>query len=112
MATNKKDDVYIRSGETLKIEVVVRDADGNLANLIGASAKFGIAIGETITIKDCVIEGSIVTAILTDEETATLDGNYKYEIVLQTANGEKKSLAYGIVVATKSMITEIFTEGV
>lgn len=112
MSTNRQDNVYIKAGETLKIEVVVRNPDGNLTNLIGASSKFGIDIGETITVKDCIIEGSIVTATLTDEETATLDGNYKYEIVLQTANGERKSLAYGIVVVTKSMITEIFTGGV
>lgn len=51
-----------------------------------------------------------MTAILTGEETAVLNGNYKYEIVLQTANGERKSLAYGIAIITASMLNEILME--
>ena len=104
-----KDNVYIKAGETLRIEMAVRDSSGELMNLLGATAKFGIRTGvETVVVKDCIIQDSVVIAVLTDEETALLDGNYKYEIVLQTAGGEQKSLAYGIAVITPSLISYIY----
>jgi hypothetical protein len=109
MPTNIDDNVYARAGETLTIEIIVKDSNGDEMVLIGASAKIGIRIGSTTTIKDCTISGSTVTAALTDEETAILDGNYKYEIVLETLSGEKKSLAYGILIITGSLIDEIYT---
>lgn len=108
MSTNREDNVYIKAGETLKIEVFMKDLDGTPMNLLGASAKFGISTKEAITVKNCIISDSTVIAILTDEETSTLDGNYKYEIVLKTATGEKKSLAYGIIVVTQSLIGNIY----
>lgn len=107
MPTNINDNVYARTGETLSIEIVVRDSDGNEMVLIGASAKIGIRIGSSTTIKNCTILDSRVIATLTDEETTALNGNYKYEIVLETADGQKKSLAYGILVITESLINEI-----
>lgn len=108
MPTNKEDNVYIKAGETLKIEVVMRDLDGELMNLIGAIAKFGIYANGVLSIRNCTINGSTVIAELTKEETSTLDGNYKYEIVLQPATGERKSIAYGIVVIETSFIPDMF----
>lgn len=108
MPTNTQNNVYGRAGETISIPIVVRDNDGDEMVLIGASAKIGIRISSTVTIKDCSIIDSTVTATLTDEETIALDGNYKYEIVLETADGQKKSLAYGIIVITESLIDEIY----
>lgn len=49
-----------------------------------------------------------MTATLTGKKTAVLNGNYKYEIVLQTANGERKSLTYGIAIIAASMLNENF----
>lgn len=109
MPTNAQDNVYGRAGETLTIDINVRNSDGDNMVLIGANAKFGIRIGSSMTIKDCTIVGSTVTATLTDEETMVLNGNYKYEIILETIGGEKKSLAYGIIVITESLIDEIYT---
>jgi hypothetical protein len=110
MPTNREDDVYIKSGETLRIDVTVRDPSGEEMILIGANAKFGILTNATtVQVSNCTISGSVVTAVMSEAETADLDGNYKYEIVLETADGERKSLAYGIVVATPSLIGEIYT---
>ena len=108
MPTEISDNVYIRAGETMRIEITVRNTDGSLMNLTGCAAKIGISLAGALSIRDCTIIGSKVIAILTDEETSTLDGNYRYEIVLETAEGEKKSLAYGILVITPSLIDDIY----
>ncbi len=108
MATQINDNVYLRAGETLRIEVDVKNSDGSTTSLVGAIAKMGILIDGTVEIYDCTIDENTVIAIVPDEDTVNLDGNYKYEIVLQTQQGEVKSLAYGIVVVYVSLIESIF----
>jgi hypothetical protein len=110
MLPDNNDNLYARSGETVTVEITVRNPDGSLMSLIGATAKMGILIESTITVKDCTISGSIVFGTLTSEETADLDGNYKYEIVLKTALNEIRSLAHGILVITPAFVDDIFPE--
>lgn len=108
MPIDANDNVYIKAGETLKIRITVRDSDNTEMNLIGASAKIGISFGSALSVRDCVISGSVVVATLTDEETSTLNGNYRYQIVLETSNGERRSLAYGMIVVADSLIDEMY----
>jgi len=105
----KNDNLTGSAGETITLEITVRNPDGSLMPLTGAISKMGIYINDGLIIKDCSITGSVVKATLTSEETSYLNGNYKYVVGLRTFLSEVRKLAEGyFMIDADDFLQDIF----
>lgn len=103
---------YIKAyqGETVKIEVEVKDAFGKPADLTGAIVKFGLRKSASeILIKDCIVESTplktLVKATLLPSEN-NLVGRFNYEVRLKLSE-EVDTVLQGYIDVEPSLLPEI-----
>jgi len=97
--------IMILSGETLPIEVNVLNSEGEPAlNII--AAKFALRNGETMSVRDCAITGSIVSVNFSQQETLLMSGDYEYEFRIRADDNDVDSLIMGRLRVDKGLIVD------
>lgn len=100
----------VKAGDTLPIEMPIKDDDGNAVDLTGLTGdmlafnvyKYGVLkLQKTINQGIAILSPTAGTTriVLTPADTAALNGEYRWEVVMTTLASEIYTVAYGALTA-------------
>ena len=111
----KPQSLSVKSGDTLKLPITVKDSAGAIKDLTGASAIFTIAravltaalitktVGSGITISAPAT--GVLDVLIDAADSDALDGTYYFECEVTDQAGDKATVAFGFITYNADQIT-------
>jgi hypothetical protein len=95
-------------GDDIDFSFPITDDDSVAVNMAGGSAVLKISRpGETTISKTCSISTSTITASLSNTETKTMEGTYRYELKAKSAGAKQATTVVGSLIINHSEATTV-----
>lgn len=94
--------LYMYQGESLEVEVEVKNEDGTPYNLSESTTM--VSFSRLNIEKTCVVEGNVVSFKFVPSDTVNLVGDLTYEIKVKDAEGNIKVVSQEVINIKKSYI--------
>jgi hypothetical protein len=100
-------DLLLYSGDDFSLTLTLKNPDGSITDLTGASAKAQVrttaADGNIAASFICTISSNVITAHLTGTSSQSLVGNYVWDCQITNSSGSVKTPVAGTVTFTQDV---------